>query len=538
MAEIVEIGREEKVDTEINALYESSMKNLQEGNILKGKVIAISEDSVIVDVGLKSEGKVPLSEFLDREGKPKVSIGDTFEVMIVGKEKEFGLLLLSKQKADNVRLWERIRRSLEGGEFVDGEIISQVKGGFLVDIGIKAFLPLNHADKRPVKNPESFVGRRSKFKVLKVNNKKGGVVVSRKLYLIEEAERKRREFWKNAKVGEAMYGLVRKISDEGALVDLDGVSGFLPAEEISWGRVLHPRDYLRPGDEIRVKIIELDRENENVKLSMRRLKPDPWEKIDEKYKKGSKVQGKVVGLTDYGAFVELEKGVEGLLHVSEISWDKNLKNPKEVLSKGKIVDVMVLDVDKEKRRISLSMKQLYDPWEVVQTLYPPGTVVTGKIKNYTDFGIFVGLEEGIDGLVHISEVSWSRRKLPLSEMFKKGETVKALVLNVDKEQKKFSLSIKRLKTTDPWMGISERLKSGDVVEGYVTSIVDFGIFVEIEEGVEGLVHVSQMDGVKGKKPADIFKIDEKLKVRILNVDEKAKKIALSLKGVEIEKGEE
>lgn len=534
MAETVDTVREEKLDEEMNALYESSVKNLQEGEILKGKVLNITEDSVIVDVGLKSEGKVPLAEVIGEDGKPTVSVGDTIEVMILGREKEFGLLILSKQRADTVRLWERIHKSLKDGEPIEGKVTSEIKGGFLVDIGIKAYLPLSHLDKKPVKNPSSFLGRKMKFRVLKINTKKNSVVLSRKLYLIEEAERKKKAFWKNARQGDITYGLVRKITDEGAFLDLDGETGFLPLDEISWGRISNPREYLKVGDEVKVKIIELDREKESVKLSIRQLKPDPWLKVEEKYKKGSRVKGKIVSIVEYGAFVELEKGVEGLLHVSEMSWDRNLKNPKKIVSKGQTVDVEVINVDPDKRRISLSMRRLLpDPWEVIEKKYPPGSVITGKIKNFTDFGIFIGLEGGIDGLVHASEISWSKRRIPFSEIFRKGQTVSAVVLNVDKEQKRCSLSMKRLKKKDPWDGVSERYKSGDVIEGYITSIVDFGLFVEIEEGVEGLLHVSQIDGLKGKKLSDMFRIDEKLKVKILSIDEKSKKIALGLEGAQI-----
>ncbi|MCX7857828.1 MAG: 30S ribosomal protein S1 [Deltaproteobacteria bacterium] len=533
MVEIVETVKEARTDEEMSALYESSMKNLHEGRILKGKVLDVSEDSVIVDVGLKSEGKVPISEFVGRDGKPKVAIGDVIEVMILGREKEFGLLILSKQRVDQIRLWEKIHRSLNEGEAIEGEIVSEIKGGFLVDIGIKAYLPMAHADRKPVKNPSAFLGRRLKFRVIKANGKKNNVVLSRKLYLIEEAERKKKEFWKNVREGDVTFGIVRKINDDGAIIDLDGASGFLPVEEVNWGRVSHPREYLRVGDEVKVKIIDLDREKESVKLSIKQLRPDPWLKVEEKYPKGAKVTGKVVSITDYGAFIELEKGVEGLLHVSEMSWDKDFKNPRKILSKGKTVELLVLEVNKEKRRISLGMKQLLpDPWEVLEKKYPPGSIITGKVKNFTDFGIFLGIEGGVDGLVHLSEVSWSRRKLPISELFKKGQTVNAVVLNVDKEQKKFSLSIKRALKQDPWTGISDRYKSGDILEGYITSIVDFGIFVEVEEGVEGLVHISQMENLKGKKPSDMFKIDEKVKVRVLSIDEKAKKMSLSLKDLD------
>lgn len=529
MAELVEVAKEGKLEEEMNALYESSMKNQKEGRLLKGKIIGVSEEGVIVDVGMKSEGRVPIKEFLGRDGKLRVQVGDEVEVMLLGKEEE-GLLILSKQRADMVRVWEKIRRSNEHGEPIEGEIVSEVKGGFMVDVGIKAYLPLSQVDRRPVKNPSSFVGRRFKFRVIKIDSKKGNVILSRKAYLIEEAARRKAEFWRSVRVGDSRFGIVKRITDEGAIVDLNGVTGFLPKEELSWGKVSNPRDLLRVGDELRFKVIELDKEKEDVKLSLRQLKPDPWSRIEEKYPVGSKVTGKVTGITKYGAFVELEKGVEGLLHITEMSWDKDLKNPKKVVSKGKSLELMVIDVDKEKRRLSLSLKRLLpDPWDVLMTKYPPGSLVTGKIKNITDFGIFVGVEGGIDGLVHVSEASWSRRKVPLNELFKPGQVVNAVVLNVDKDQKKFSLSLKRAKKEDPWNGVEKRYQPGDVLEGYITSIVDFGVFVELEEGVEGLVHVSQMDGVKGKKPYDVFKLDEKVRVKVLSVDEKAKKLALSMR---------
>lgn len=529
MAEVVDVAKEGRIDEEINALYESSMKNQKEGRILKGRVIGVSEDGVIVDVGLKSEGKVPINEFLGKDGKPKVQIGDEVEVMLLGREAE-GLLILSKQRADMIRVWERIRRSNENGDPIEGEIVSEVKGGFIVDIGIKAYLPLSQADRRPIKNPSSFIGRRFKFRVVKIDNKKNNVIVSRKAYLIEEAERKKNEFWRNVRVGDSRFGLVRRITDEGAIVDLDGATGFVPKDELSWGKISHPREVLRVGDELKFKIIELDKEKEEVKLSLKQLKPDPWLKIEERYPIGSKVKGKVTGITNYGAFVEIEKGVEGLLHVSEMSWDKELKSPKKIVSKGDSLELLVLDIDKERRRLALSLKRLLpDPWDLLVSKYPPGSMVTGRIKNITDFGIFVGVEGGIDGLVHVSEASWSRRRIPLTEIFKTGQIVNAVVLNVDKEQKKFSLSLKRAQKKDPWDGVEKRYQPGDILEGYITSIVDFGIFVELEEGVEGLVHISQMDGMKGKKPQDVFKLDEKVRVRVLSVDEKAKKLALSMR---------
>ncbi|MCX8022804.1 MAG: 30S ribosomal protein S1 [Syntrophorhabdaceae bacterium] len=521
----------ENTTEEMKELYETSMKSLQNGSILKGRVINITGDTVIVDVGLKSEGKLSINEFLDKEGKPKVHIDDDVEVMIVGREKEFGLLLLSKQRADYIRTWERVNKALEEGIPVEGDIISEVKGGFIVDIGVNAFLPISQVDVKPVKNPASFVGRHLKFKVLKVNQRKNNIILSRRIFMEEEKERKKKEFWKNAKMDQTLYGIVRNLTDYGAFIDLGGVDGFLHMNEITWGRITHPKEYLRVGDEVKVKIIELDPEKEKVGVSIKQLKQDPWLKIEEKYGVDKKVRGKVVSIVDYGAFVELEQGVEGLLHISEMSWDKRIKNPAKIVKKGDWLDLVVLGIDKEKKRISLGLKQLLpDPWDELEKQYPPGSIVKGKVKNITEFGMFVGIGNGIDGLVHMSEISWSRRKRAISEVFRKGSAVEALVINVDKGQKKFSLSIKQLKE-NPWKGVASRHHVGEVVEGYVTSITDFGAFVEIEEGIEGLIHLSEMEDSKGKHPSDIFKIEDKVRAVILNIDEQEKRIALSTKAL-------
>ncbi|MBP8625961.1 MAG: 30S ribosomal protein S1 [Syntrophorhabdales bacterium] len=533
MADIAEtVAQKENTEEEMRELYETSMKSLQEGgNILKGKVININSDTVIVDVGLKSEGRVPKSEFLNKNGEYAVNVGDEVEVMITGREREFGLLILSKQKVDYIRTWQRINKSFEDGTPVEGDIVSEVKGGFIVDIGVNAFLPISQVDIKPVKNPASFVGRRLKFKVIKVNQRKNNVIVSRRMLVEEEREKKKGEFWKNAKVDQVLYGFVRNITDYGAFVDIGGVDGFLHLNEITWGRITHPKEYLRVGDEIKVKIIELDPEKERVSISMKRLKPDPWEKIDEKYPPGTRVKGKVVGIVEYGVFVELEQGVEGLLHLSEMSWDKKLKSPGKIVNKNDWLELVVLDVDKEKKRISLGLKQLLpDPWDELVARYPIGSIVKGRVKNWTDFGMFVGIDEGVDGLIHTSEVSWSRRRKGIQDTYKKGTAVEAVVLNIDKENKKFSLSIKKLKE-DPWRGIGEKYRERDIVEGYITSITDFGIFVEIEDGVEGLIHLSEIDDLQGRHPNDVFKIDDRIKAVILNIDEKEKRIGLSIKAL-------
>jgi small subunit ribosomal protein S1 len=524
-------AQKEKTPEEMRELYESSMRSLQDGNILKGRIININVDSVIVDVGLKSEGKLSIDELIDKSGEHKFNIGDEVEVMIVGREMGFGLLLLSKQKADVIRIWERVNKASEDGTPMDGDITSEVKGGFLVDIGVSAFLPISQVDIKPVKNPSSFVGRHLKFKVIKVNQRKLNVIVSRRMFMEEERDRKKKEFWKNVKIDQVVYGIVRNITDYGAFIDMGGVDGLLYLNEITWGRITHPKEYLRVGDEIKVKVIDVDVEKERVSVSVKQLKQDPWLKIDERYGVGTKVRGKVAGIVDYGVFVELEQGIEGLLHISEMSWDKRLKNPNKIVKKGDWLDLVVLDVDKEKSRVSLGLKQLLpDPWEELVGQYPPGSVVKGRVKNITDFGMFVGIGNGIDGLVHMSEVSWSRRKKIVSETFKKGTMVEALVINVDKAQKKFSLSLKQLKE-NPWRGILSRYQVGEIVEGYVTSITDFGAFVEIEEGIEGLIHLSEMDEAKGKHPSEIFNIDDKVKTVILNIDAKDKRIGLSIKAI-------
>lgn len=524
--------QKDKTEEEMKELYETSIRNLQEGNILTGKVININDDTVIVDVGLKSEGKVSLNEFTDpATGAVQVEVGDDVEVMVVGREEKDGLLVLSKQRVDGIKTWQKIDQSMEDGSPVEGTVASEVKGGFLVDIGVSAFLPISQVDTKPVKNPASFIGRHLKYKVIKVNKKKGNVIVSRRLLLEEERERKRTEFWKNVKEGQVLYGFVKSITDYGAFVDLGGVDGFLYVNDITWGRINHPKEYLKLSDEIKVKVLSVDEEKKKVSIGIKQLKGDPWLKVDEKYPIGARVKGKVVGVVEYGAFVELEPGLEGLLHVSEMTWDKKMKNPSKLVAKGDVVELLVLDIDKEKKRISLGMKQLKaDPWKELAEKYPPGTVVAGKVKNFTDFGLFIGLDDGIDGLVHVSEMSWSRRKNLTAEAFKKGSPIEALVLNIDPEQKKFSLSIKRLKE-DPWKGLLDRYHVGDTVEGFITSITDFGIFVEIEEGIEGLIHLSEMDNTRGKHPSEIYKADESVRAMVINVDEKEKRIGLSIKAL-------
>lgn len=522
----------ENSQEEMRVLYETSMKSLQEGNVFTGKVMKINGDSIIVDVGLKSEGIVSLREFAPRGIEPEIHIGDEIEVMVVGRDRESGLLVLSKQKVDEIRAWEKIDKSLEDGTPIDGTIASEVKGGFIVNAaGINAFLPLSQVDIKPVKNPASFVGRHLKFKTIKVNRRRGGVILSRRMLLEEEREKKKEEFWKNAKDGQVVYGFVRNIMDYGAFIDLGGVDGFLHINDVTWGKITHPKEYLRVGDEIKVKITGIDTEKGRVTVGVKQLKSDPWLTVEEKYAVGTKIKGKVVGIVDYGAFIELEQGLEGLLHVSEMSWDRKLRNPAKIVNKGDWLDLVVLKIDREKKRVSLGLKQLApDPWDELERIYPPGSIVSGKVKNFTDFGMFVGIGSGIDGLVHMSELSWSRRRGVATEQYKKGTTIDTLVLNIDKEQKKFSLSVKRL-VSDPWKGIASKYEVGNIIQGFVTSITDFGVFVEIEDGVEGLIHLSEMDDLHGKPLGEVFTVEDKIEAVILSIDEKEKRIALSIKSL-------
>jgi small subunit ribosomal protein S1 len=520
-------GPVQKEREEISTLYETSMRSLEEGNILKGKVIDVRDTTVIVDVGMKSEGMLSISEFATRDGQLNVKVGDEVEVMIVGTDKESSLLMLSKKRVDYVRAWERVKKSLGQGVPLDGEVVSEVKGGFIVDIGINAFLPLSQVDIKPLKNPSSFIGRHLKFKVVKADEKKGSVILSRRVLLEEERDKRRKEFFKNVKEGQVLYGIVKNMTDYGAFVDLGGVDGFLYVSDITWGRIQHPRQFLKIGDEVKVKVLSIDAEKMKVSVGMKQLKPDPWLSVAEKYPVGTKVRGKIVNIVNYGAFVEIEPGVEGLLHVNDMTWEKRARRPEDVLKKGEVLDLLVIDVDAEKRRIALGLKQLLpDPWDELEKKYPPGSVVKGRVKNATSFGLFIGVGRGIDGLVHASEISWSRRKRDIQATYKKGSWVEAMVLNIDKEQKRFSLSIKRLKE-DPWKGVSERHRVGEIVEGFVTSITDFGVFVEIEEGVEGLLHRSEIDGGKGKDLSQLFKIDDLVQSVILSIDEQKKKIGLS-----------
>jgi len=526
-----EPGRREESD-DFQTLYEESLRTVEEGQILKGIVVDITPDHVTVDVGYKSEGQIPLQEFLKRDKRLDVKIGDQIDVLLEKKSIEEGLLILSKEKADKVNVWKDVSRSCREGEVIEGEIVSKVKGGLSVDIdGIPAFLPGSQIDLKPVRNLDALIGKRLRFKVIKFNRKRNNIVLSRRVLLDEERKVLREETLKNLQEGEVVEGTVKNLTDYGAFIDLGGVDGLLHITDISWGRISHPTEKLSVGNRVKVKVLHFDREKEKVSLGLKQAMPDPWDSVPERYPAGTRVKGKVVNTTDYGVFIELEDGVEGLVHISEMSWSKKTKHPSKVVHIGDLVEVMVLDCDPVKKRISLGMKQIEpNPWTVIEGKYPVGTRIVGKVKTITDFGIFIGFDEGVDGLVHVSEMSWTKKIKHPSELYKKGQEVEAVVLNIDRQNERFSLGIKQL-TPDPWKEVARRYRKGEVVIGKVTNVTDFGAFVELEEGIEGLVHVSEISREKIEKPADVLKVGETVSAMVLHIDPQERRIGLSLKGL-------
>lgn len=513
-------------------LVESSFHKVQEGEVVTGMVVQVTAEHVMIDVGSKSEGQIPIEQFLDEEGSLTVSVGDEVQVFLEDTEESSGQVRISKSKADKIRIWDEIAEVCETEKTISGKVISRVKGGLQVDIGVAAFLPGSQVDLRPVRNFEKYIGETFEFNVLKYNRKRGNIVLSRRP-LLEKSKQLKKDLILNALEGSGVFtGTVKNITDYGAFVDLGGIDGLLHITDMSWGRINHPADILKVGDQIQVKVLKFDQDKERVSLGLKQTQPDPWENVDEHYPVGAKLTGKVVSITDYGVFVELDKGVEGLVHISEMAWTKKPRHPSKMVQVSEEVEVMVLNVDKEQKRISLGIKQLKpNPWDVIAERYPEGTKIEGKIRNVTDFGIFVGIDEGIDGLVHISDISWTQRIKHPGEMYKKGQTVQAVVLNIDKENERFSLGIKQIHE-DPWETIPDRYPPGAKVQGKVTSVTDFGVFLEIEEGIEGMIHVSELSKDRVNSPSDFTKEGEELTAMVLKVNKKDKKIALSIKSLE------
>ena len=514
------------------AQYENSFKNLQEGQIIRGRVLTVTPSEVIVDIGYKSEGIIPVTEFTDFAGNVLVKPGDAVDVLLERTEDQNGYVVLSKDKAEKMKVWDEVERSYRSGSTVRGRVIDRIKGGLAVDIGVKAFLPGSLVDVKPVKNLESLKGRDLEFKVISVDKKRGNIVLSRKAVVEIEQEAKKKETLQLLEEGRVLRGTVKNLTDYGAFVDLGGLDGLLHVTDMSWGRVNHPSDIVKVGDEIDVVVLKFDRETERVSLGTKQLTEDPWTHVPDRYPAGSRVTGRVTNVTDYGAFVELEEGVEGLVHVSEMSWSKKVKNPAKVVSPGDTVEAIVSDVNRESRRISLSLKDtLPDPWESVMAKYKVGDSVAGKVRNLTDFGAFVEIEEGVDGLVHVSDMSWTRRIKHPSEVLKKGDDVQAIITSIDQENRRISLSIKEFQPND-WQTFKDRHQPGDVVEGTVSRTADFGVFVQIEGLVEGLMHVSETGLARGEKPQDHYKEGEPVRARILRIDDAEMKVGLSALNLE------
>jgi small subunit ribosomal protein S1 len=513
-------------------LYEESLRSIQEGEVVKGEIVQIDKEYVLVDIGYKSEGQIRIHEFIDSEGNLTARVGDKVEVLLERREDEEGAILLSKEKAAKIKIWDQIKNIYETDGTIRGKIISRVKGGLSVDIGLQAFLPGSQVDLRPIRDMDALVGTEHDFKIVKYNKRRGNIVLSRRAILEAERAAIREDTLNLLEEGVVLEGTVKNITDYGLFIDLGGIDGLVHITDMSWGRVGHPSEMHQMGDKITVKVLSFDRERERVSLGIKQLAPDPWSEAEYKYPPSTKIQGRVVSLTDYGAFVEVEQGVEGLIHVSEMSWTRKIRHPSQILSVGEIVEAMVLNIDVGKKRISLGMKQVEpNPWDVIEEKYPVGTTIEGKIKNITDFGIFIGIDEGIDGLVHISDISWTRRIKHPSEVYKKGQEVQAVVLNIDKGNERFSLGIKQL-TPDPWDEIPQKYKPGTRVTGTVTNVTDFGLFLELEEGIEGLVHISEIAAERRGNPLSRFQVDDVIQAKVLNVSREDKKIGLSVRKIE------
>jgi small subunit ribosomal protein S1 len=524
-----EMSDEEKM----SELYEESLRRVQEGEVVKGRIVSITKDFVMVDIGYKSEGQIPIAEFTAPDGEITAQVGDQVEALLEGSETEEGPLMLSKNKASRIKVWEEISYAYHNEGMVEGTIVAKVKGGLSVDLGgILAFLPGSQVDLVPVRHTDHLIGQTTTFNVLKFNRKRRNVVLSRRSLLEKAKEDAKATLLATLEEGKVVDGVIKNITDYGVFVDLGGLDGLLHITDLSYGRIRHPADLFKVGDTIAVKVLSFDREKERISLGLKQLTPDPWTTVQEKYPLTSRVTGKVVSLTDYGAFVELEAGVEGLIHISEMSWTRKIRHPNQILTVGDVVEVVVLELDPQRKRISLSLKQVEpNPWEVIGEKYPVGSVIEGKIKNITDFGIFIGIDEGIDGLVHISDISWTKRFKHPSELYKKGQTVQAKVLYIDKENERFSLSIKEL-NPNPWQSIEQRYPVNSLVTGTITNITDFGFFVEVEEGIEGLVHISELSRDKAKMAA--LKVGDLIRAKVIHSSPQERRIGLSIRRLETE----
>lgn len=528
--EIKSQEKEQEEDLSFVELYEKSLQDISTGKIVTGKIVQMSEDIVMVDVGYKTEGRLNINEFKDENGDITVSVGDEIEVLVDRKREDD--LILSREKAIKVKIWDDVIKAHDSGGTVQGTVLKRVKGGLSVDIGFIAFLPGSQVDIHPVKDLDRYVGQTIDFEVLKYDRKRSNVVLSRKTILEREQQDNKKKTLETLEVDKVVEGVVKNITDYGIFIDLGGIDGLLHITDMSWGRIRHPSESFSRDDTITVKVLSFDREKERVSLGLKQLTENPWDNISDRYVINEIVEGKTVSLTDYGAFVELEPGVEGLIHVSEMFWTKKMRHPSKILSVGDSVNVMVLDVNPESKRVSLGLKQtMENPWIALKDTYPAGTVIMGKIRNVTDFGIFIGIEDDIDGLIHVSDISWRKRIKHPSEFYKKGQEIEAVVLNVDVENEKFSLGIKQLEK-NPWEELREKFGMGAVISGKITNVTDFGVFVEIEEGIEGLVHISEISRERIKSAKEIYSVGDTVSAAIKNIDVDSQKVGLSIKDCE------
>jgi len=521
----------ESGEDDFRTLFEQSIQAVQPGGIVKGKVVDITPTHVVVDVGYKTEGQIPVKEFFDREGKIQVKVGDEVDVLFESPEGDDGDIVLSREMAQDIKIWEKIEKAYHEESPVEGVITARVKGGFNVDVGVPGFLPGSHVDIRATRNLDKFVGKTDRFIILKYNQMRGNVVVSRKAMLEKERETLKKDTLKILEEGVILEGMVKNITGYGAFVDVGGIDGILHITDMSWGRINHPSDLVKVGESIKVVVLKFDAERERISLGMKQITPDPWESVESKFAIGSRVQGKVVGLTDYGAFVELDKGIEGLVHISEMSWARKVSHPSKVVQVGETVETVVLNIDRNRHRISLGLKQVMpNPWLLLKEKYALGSVIKGSVRNVTDFGLFVEVEEGIDGLVHISDLDWAKKIKHPSELYKKGDSVEAKVLGIDVENERFSLGIKQL-MGDPWELIAQKNPVGSKIEGEITKIADFGVFVRIEDKVEGLIHVSQLSTERVDKPSSLFKVGDHINAEVINIDIQERRIGLSIRAL-------
>jgi small subunit ribosomal protein S1 len=532
---LLAIESEEEQDAEeyrkLLELYDESMRNLTEGEIVTGRVIGLTSNAVIVDVGYKSEGLIPIEEFTDRGGELSVQVGEDVDVLLEKTEDLEGHVLLSYSKAQRMRRWTEVERAYKEGRVIKGRITDRIKGGLTVDVGLRAFLPGSLVDIKPVKNLESLRGQELEFKVISLDRRRNNIVLSRKAVLETELVKKKAETLKRLEEGARLRGTVKNITDYGVFIDLGGIDGLLHITDISWGRVNHPSEHFTVGDEVEVVVLKFDPDTERVSLGYKQRSDDPWTLVDKKYPIGSRVHGRVVSIVDYGAFVEIEEGVEGLIHVSEMSWTKKVVNPAKILEVGDEVEAIVSELDMDQRRISLSLRQTErNPWEELEDTHPEGSVIEGKVRNLTEFGAFVEITDGIDGLIHVSDMSWTKRVKHPSEVLKKGDVVKARITNIDVENQRVSLSIKEFMPNE-WEEFADKHQPGDTLEGKVVNVTDFGLFIDIYNGLEGLAHVSEIEVPAGAKLEDYYKVGDWVRTRILRVEEDEKKVGLSMRGV-------